>query len=58
MNSRGHSVFVTPEDDPLGGTEWQQGSAFVTVSEVKRSAGPSVTGRQIADVSFRFYGLP
>lgn len=58
VNTRSKSAFVTPEDDPLGGNEWEQGKAFVYVSEVRKGSDPSASGKSLGFVSFRFYGLP
>jgi hypothetical protein len=54
-----NSVLVTPEDDPLGGTEWEQGQAFVTVVEVPAGSPSGTPGTAIGGiVNFRFYAKP
>jgi hypothetical protein len=60
VNTRSKNVLVTPEDDPLGGNEWEQGKAFVLVTEVRKGAGPGAQGKIVGPgfVMFRFYGLP
>lgn len=57
VDTKSTSATISPTDDPIGGNEWEQGAAFVAVSEGPPSSSNG-TKEVGANFQFRFLGLP